>query len=181
MNGDMKNDVDVMSLLEALDEYAEAQTEPWQKLSWHRSVFQLAYRYSLWDEKEIADRLEQFKSTVAAQPGAIRFDNLNPMLFSERNAIFSAVRDAPWDDAAKNFQIDTLLAATQKIPEQNYYRLTAYLSSIRLAVSYEMPDRAREIAEEALAYSERIPSRVRRLGYTGDEYRNIKLLHEELK
>ena len=180
MNGDLKTDVDVMPLLEALEQHAESQTEAWDKLSWHRSVFQLAYRYSLWDEKEMIDRLKQFESAVAEQPGVIRFDNLSSMLFSELNAIFSAIRDAPWDDAAKNFQIDTLLAATQKIPEQNYYRLTAYLASIRLAVSYEMRDRACEVAEEALAYSERIPSRVRRLGYTGEEYRDIKLLYETI-
>ena len=183
MNCEQKTGVDVMPLLEVLEKHAVSQTQEdvYGKGNLYMAVFGLAYRYSLWDKKKIADWLEQYEAVVAEDPNVRRFDNQYSAIYSGLHHILNRDgQDLPLDDAEKNFLIDLLLDAARKIPEQNYYRMTALYGTARLSVSYKLPDRAREIINETLAYGETLPNRVRRLGYTGEEFRQVKLLHDEL-
>jgi len=61
------------------------------------------------------------------------------------------------DAAAKNAWLDRLLVAVREdIPDPGY-RLNAYLVTANQAVTYSLPERAKTIVDEAIAFAATIP------------------------
>ena len=173
-NREQQTDTDVMPLLEAAFEVTLTENGNHNtKISRFDAMFNLSREYSLWDKEQIVDRLARYEASIARVPHAIgRFQCLHRMTW--------VVNQLSQDAAAKNAWIDRLLETVREdIPEIGY-RLNAYLVTANQAESFHLPERAKTIVDEALAFAATIPKQRLPVAQIAVPLERLEALHDQL-
>ena len=161
---EQKSDVDVRPLLDAMEKLVltEKDIDRWYHNAstlTYWQVLHIASRFSLWDETKITDWLLRYEAAVLKIPNpGERYRCLRAMINITRP--HSVDRQS---EAVKNAMIDKLLAVARETDVRNPgERLNVLQLTAVQAHRENLPDRARSIIDEAIAFAESLPNEDRR-------------------
>jgi len=163
--------VDVLPLLDEMLQIAEAEKDRNMFYQMREFAQRYSFWYSPWHENEWFKQCE----AIHAERATEQFQRL-----CQYHYHYSSSPEK--SEYGKNFKINQFLEATRAISVGNPRdRLDAFLETAKQADSEELPERAREILDEAIAYAELIPKETRLNLRAEDQLWKIRELRDELQ